>query len=459
MTSGACRSWELRVLGKLIGRKSDSASSQRATSAIREELARLKASEADKDRRLKESLEAHERTRSELLAFANAARHHAGNKANSAVSASDTLQTQVNLLLKAAQRTGAVTEEVCAASQSSAESTKAISAAANRLTSTIETVNWKLEQTSGAAGHAVGASARAKSTISELSIAVSKIGEVVSVIREIAAQTNLLALNATIEAARAGEAGKGFAVVASEVKQLSTQTARSTEEIRAKIDQIIHATQSTVEATDEIDRLIHNVDMSAKEVGTAMSEQSEATREIVASVGQTLPAIEQASRAMFEVKQEAAATGQIAMDMKACADLIMSGTLDLRIVIRDIAEKTTKDSDHRGAARYEIKQPGDLECSDYDVGGFEARTDGDVLAAVNIENISLTGALISGGGKLKIGHAGRLFLNRQPVAFTVVGLTPYSQRLVFTEPFSADFRAVFERLTKDLTPISEGRAT
>jgi hypothetical protein len=169
--------------------------------------------------------------------------------------------------------------------------------------------------------------------------------------------------------------------------------------------------------------------------------------------------VEKASRAMLEVKQEASATGQIAKEMKESADLLMAGTVELRRVIKDIAEQTTKDSDNRGAARFAVKQSANLESDDFDLSGYEARTDGDVLAAVNIENISLTGALISGGGKLKVGNKGRLFLNRQPVAFTVVGITPYSQRIVFTEPVSSDFREVFNELTRDLVPISEGRAS
>ena len=69
----------------------------------------------------------------------------------------------------------------------------------------------------------------------------------------------MLALNATIEAARAGDAGKGFAVVASEVKQLATQTARSTDEISRHIAEVRVATDASVQAVGQIEQTIGEV--------------------------------------------------------------------------------------------------------------------------------------------------------------------------------------------------------
>ncbi|WP_035714706.1 methyl-accepting chemotaxis protein [Azorhizobium doebereinerae] len=97
-----------------------------------------------------------------------------------------------------------------------------------------------------------GAFQRMVDASGHLTQAAEQIVTFVATIEGLAQQTNLLALNATIEAARAGEAGRGFAVVASEVKELSGQTKKATDDIRARIAQLSGYVTGVRNAVEEV---------------------------------------------------------------------------------------------------------------------------------------------------------------------------------------------------------------
>lgn len=174
--------------------------------------------------------------------------------------------------------------QVSEAAVGASTSVDAVAASAEELTSSINEISHQVNEGASIASSAVEEISTASSRVNVLAEAAEKIGEVVALITDIADQTNLLALNATIEAARAGEAGKGFAVVASEVKNLATQTARATEDIRTQIDSIQEETTGTVSAIESIGSTIDQINNITSAIAAAVEEQGAATNEIARNV-------------------------------------------------------------------------------------------------------------------------------------------------------------------------------
>ncbi len=176
---------------------------------------------------------------------------------------------------------------VSSASEEISANIKSVATSTESMTATINEISRNAVTAAGVATGAVKIAGDANATLARLGQSGTEISNVVKIITSVADQTNLLALNATIEAARAGEAGKGFAVVAGEVKELARATAKSTEEIRDRIDAMQRDMKAATGAIGEIGAVIKQIHDSQNTIASAVAEQTSSTNEISRTIQET----------------------------------------------------------------------------------------------------------------------------------------------------------------------------
>jgi methyl-accepting chemotaxis protein len=157
-------------------------------------------------------------------------------------------------------------------------------------------------------------------TIEELGRHSDAISVIVGTIKEIADQTNLLALNAAIEAARAGDTGRGFAVVADEVRKLAERTGQATQEIAGMIQSVQAGTSEAVVSMKRgVERVAHGVE-EAQRAGENIVEVQAHTRQVRESIDEITVAL----------REQAAASGEIARNVERIARMADENNVDVR---------------------------------------------------------------------------------------------------------------------------------
>ena len=197
---------------------------------------------------------------------------------------------------------------IAAAMEEASTNLGGVTSASEQITGTFGNISQNTDNAQKITNEAVSQAKSASDMVESLGKYAQEIGNVSETIGDISSQTNLLSLNATIEAARAGEAGKGFAVVANEIKELSSQTATATLDIKDKIGDIQSSTSGTITEIENISKIINSTNDIVASIAIHIEEQSTTSQEIANNISQ-------ASQGVMEVNQNVAQASKAGEDI------------------------------------------------------------------------------------------------------------------------------------------------
>ena len=236
----------------------------------------------------------------------------------------------------AAARMTSGANEVASASNSLAQGTTQQASAIEEITASIEEIANGAKVNAGDANKAnelvqntkdgaIRGNAQMKQMISamqDVNESSENISKIMKVIDDIAFQTNILALNASVEAARAGIHGKGFAVVADEVRSLATRSQEASKGTTALIDDTVRAVAEGTHLSNETNKALHDVILSAQKVLSEMTLISDATEEQANSISQVTIGIDQISSVVQTNSATAEQSAAASEELASQADLL-----------------------------------------------------------------------------------------------------------------------------------------
>lgn len=182
-----------------------------------------------------------------------------------------------------------------------------------------------------------------KESMADLESKAHGIGQILNVISDIADQTNLLALNAAIEAARAGDAGRGFAVVADEVRKLAEKTMAATDQVGTAIHDIQNGTRENMDNVDMTVQTIDQVTAIAKESGAALdriaklvSTASEEMRSIAKESETQSESSARINHALEDVRKISNRTAEAMQQSQTAITVLAEQTGELQVLVREL---------------------------------------------------------------------------------------------------------------------------
>ncbi len=157
--------------------------------------------------------------------------------------------------------------------------------------------------------------------LSELVRHNQRIVDFLETVKEISDRSDILALNASLEASRAGEAGKSFMLVASEMRRLAELVLDAVEGIKQLVLDIRTSSQASVLATEEEQKLAHQMNASASEITNLTDMQNEGTKQVEITLEESAHALQETSTAIEELSTASKNLLQLAEKLKDMLDI------------------------------------------------------------------------------------------------------------------------------------------
>ncbi|MCR4735114.1 MAG: hypothetical protein K5829_08940 [Treponema sp.] len=135
----------------------------------------------------------------------------------------------------------------------------------------------------------------------ELSERIESIWDIVTLINNVADQAKIIAFNAELEASSAGEAGKSFRIVANEIRRLSDGIIDGTKEIKERITEIQHSSDSLILASESGTEKINEGYENAKSLGEKFASIKNSAEVTAGSAGDITDIIQQQTTASEQI--------------------------------------------------------------------------------------------------------------------------------------------------------------